>query len=96
LLQNDLVPLTVKKLFKNLNQIAMSVNQKYALITGATSGIGYELAKLFAKDQYNLVIVARSQEELSTKATELRQQGIEVLPIAKDPMRKEAPYLVRY
>jgi short-subunit dehydrogenase len=74
----------------------MSVSQKYALITGATSGIGYELARLFAKDQYNLVIVARSEEELSTKATELRQQGIEVLPIAKDLMRREAPYLVRY
>jgi short-subunit dehydrogenase len=56
----------------------MSVNQKYALITGATSGIGYELAKLFAKDRYNLVIVARSEEELNSKAVELRQQGIEV------------------
>ena len=28
---------------------------QYALITGATSGIGYELAKLFAKDGYNLI-----------------------------------------
>lgn len=33
-------------------------NGKYALITGATSGIGYELAKLFAKDGYNLIIAA--------------------------------------
>jgi short-subunit dehydrogenase len=39
-------------------------NGKFALITGATSGIGYELAKLFAKDGYNLVIVSRSEDTL--------------------------------
>ena len=31
-----------------------------ALITGASGGIGYELAKLFAKDHHNLVLVARN------------------------------------
>jgi hypothetical protein len=59
-------------------------NNQYVLITGATQGIGYELAKLFAKDSYNLVIVARHQQELDQKAAELRQHGIEVVPIAKD------------
>lgn len=46
---------------------------KHALITGATSGIGYELAKLFAKDGYNLVLVARSEENLFATAKEMEQ-----------------------
>lgn len=69
----------------------MSTNQKYALITGGTSGIGYELAKLFAKDQYNLVLVARSEEELQKVAAELKQSGAEVTTIAKDLFKRESP-----
>ncbi|WP_207426598.1 SDR family oxidoreductase [Pedobacter sp. SYSU D00535] len=73
----------------------METNQKYALITGATSGIGYELAKLFARDKYNLVIVARSGEELERTAGEFRQEfGVEVVPIAKDLFLREAPFEV--
>ncbi|GAB2545756.1 SDR family NAD(P)-dependent oxidoreductase [Spirosoma aerophilum] len=37
---------------------------KTALITGASSGIGQELAKLFAQDGYNLVLVGRSDDKL--------------------------------
>src|SRR5919205_1671843 len=68
-------------------------NGKYALITGATSGIGYELAKLFAKDGYNLVIVARTQEDLEQRASEFSgQHGIKVVPIAKDLSQPKAPF----
>lgn len=70
--------------------MATNPNQ-YALITGATSGIGYELAKLFAKDQYNLVIVARDQAELDKTAVELKQFGSNVLTIAKDLSQRQAP-----
>ena len=40
----------------------METKNKTALITGATKGIGYELAKLFAKDNYNIIMVARTPE----------------------------------
>jgi short-subunit dehydrogenase len=62
----------------------MNNTNQYALITGATSGIGYELAKLFAADGYNLVIVSRDQNKLDLKAAELKQSGVNVIPIAKD------------
>lgn len=42
-----------------------------ALITGASGGIGAELAKLFAADGINVVLVARSREKLSALKTEL-------------------------
>lgn len=51
----------------------MAGQQNYALITGGTSGIGRELARLFTQDKYNLVLVARSQDELAQTAGELQQ-----------------------
>lgn len=71
----------------------MTADKKYALITGATSGIGLELAKLFAQDQYNLVIVARNEEELRKTSQELKQQyPIEVISLAKDLFKRESPF----
>ncbi len=58
---------------------------KTALITGASSGIGYELTKLFARDGYHVVLVARSAQRLNQIADELKNQfGISVKVIVKD------------
>ena len=59
--------------------------KSFVLITGASSGIGYELAKLFAQDHYNMIMVARPTGELENVAAEIKKEyGIEVIPIAKD------------
>ena len=70
------------------------VNQSVpaALITGASGGIGYELAKLFAKDHHSLVLVARNGPRLKQVGDELQRQfGITVRTIALDLAAPTAP-----
>ncbi len=63
-----------------------------ALITGASSGIGYELAKLFAKDHHNLVLVARGAAKLTQVADELQRQfGISAKAVPLDLTAALAP-----
>lgn len=65
---------------------------KTALITGASGGIGYELAKLFAHDGYNLILVARSAEKLLQIAEKFTAKfGIKVEIIVKDLAIPTAP-----
>ncbi|WP_346985316.1 SDR family oxidoreductase [Chryseobacterium sp. POE27] len=70
----------------------MNRKNEYALITGATSGIGYELAKQFAKNGYDLVMVARNHDELKTKADEFKNYGVNVITIAKNLFIEEDAY----
>jgi short-subunit dehydrogenase len=72
----------------------MFVNERApaALITGASGGIGYEIAKLFAKDHHNLVLVARNAARLAQVADELQRQfGITVEIFALDLTEPTAP-----
>lgn len=63
----------------------MDSKDQTALITGASGGIGYELAKLFAHDHYSLVLVARSADRLKHVAEELQSQcGVAVKTVALD------------
>ena len=62
----------------------MNSNQT-ALITGASTGLGAEFARLFARDKYNLVLVARTGPKLNELADELRQRhGVTVKTIPLD------------
>ena len=56
-----------------------------ALITGASSGIGYELALLFAQDGYDCILVARSQVKLEELAARLEGEfRVKTLVVARD------------
>jgi short-subunit dehydrogenase len=58
---------------------------KWALVTGGTSGIGYQLARLCAKDGYNLILVARDEGELRATEQKIKQEHhVEIMCISKD------------
>src|SRR5580693_9153026 len=62
------------------------------LITGASSGIGLELAKCFAADNSRLILVARNQSALESLAADLRQKNkIETIVLKADLALPEAP-----
>lgn len=68
---------------------------KTALITGASSGIGLELARLFARDGYDLAIVARNPEKLAAAAEALRGMfGVRVSTVSQDLSAPDAGHAV--
>jgi short-subunit dehydrogenase len=61
------------------------IPQGYALITGASAGIGYELAKVFAENGHDLILVARTQSKLEELAKLLvKSHPIKVKVLVKD------------
>ncbi|MFB6291066.1 MAG: SDR family NAD(P)-dependent oxidoreductase [Candidatus Bipolaricaulia bacterium] len=65
---------------------------KAALVTGGTKGIGYELAKLAADDDYNPVLVSRSEGELASVKAELEDDfGVNCKVIPGDLSEEETP-----
>jgi hypothetical protein len=64
----------------------------WALITGGSMGIGQELAKVFAANNFNLILVARNESRLKQVADELRaQHNIEIKILVKDLSLASAP-----
>jgi uncharacterized protein len=57
--------------------------RKFAVVTGASSGIGYELARVFGENGYDLLINS-SGERLEKAASDLKSLGVEVTPVQSD------------
>jgi len=63
----------------------MSTTKKTALITGASAGIGAACAEIFAKNNYNLVLLARRTEKLDQVKTELESKyGVAIFSYTLD------------
>ena len=62
---------------------------RVAVITGASSGLGRQMAYAFAKQKADLVILARRIERLEELKVELEKEGIRVLPIKCDVTKTE-------
>ncbi len=72
--------------------INQSVKSSYALITGASAGIGRELARVMARDGENLILVARRRERLDALAEELTtEHSVAVQVFTCDLSRDGAP-----
>jgi short-subunit dehydrogenase len=70
----------------------MEMANQTALITGASGGIGAELAKVFAREGFNLVLVARSEDKLKQLADNLKTKyGTESRILLKDLAQPKAP-----
>ncbi|MCP8352653.1 SDR family NAD(P)-dependent oxidoreductase [Candidatus Synchoanobacter obligatus] len=62
----------------------MTNNIPWAIVTGASSGIGREMAKILAQKGMNLVIIARTSELLVTLKTDLESFGVQSCVICSD------------
>lgn len=66
------------------------MEKKTVLITGASKGLGAAIAKVFAKNNHNIILNYNNSEEEALKLTEeLKQYNIEVLPIKADMTKEE-------
>lgn len=67
-------------------------NSETVLVTGASSGIGWELAKCFAAEGSRLVLTGRNTEAMQSLADELRRtHKVEALILTADLSRPETP-----
>ena len=61
-----------------------NLENRVAVISGASSGLGKQMSKAFAEQGANLVILARRLDRLEQLKKELEKKGVKVLPIKCD------------
>jgi len=64
--------------------MAERLQDRIALVTGASRGIGYATALALAKEGAQVVITARTQEDLDALAKEVKSLGARALPVVAD------------
>ena len=62
----------------------LGIAGRWALVCGASKGLGFGCAEALAKEGVNLVVAARGAEALSQAATRLRSHGAQVVAVACD------------
>ncbi|MCQ2149887.1 MAG: SDR family NAD(P)-dependent oxidoreductase [Bacteroidales bacterium] len=64
---------------------ARTMKESYALVTGASSGIGYQFSREMGSRGYDLIIVSNESEALSARAESLRSEfGVKVIDVTLD------------
>lgn len=64
----------------------LGLKRKVAVVTGSSKGIGRSIAEALAREGVQVVINSRNAKELEATATEMRQSGATVHPVASDVM----------
>ena len=60
----------------------LGLKGKWALVGGASKGLGFGCAHALAREGVNVVLVARGAEALNAAAASLRALGVSALPVA--------------
>jgi NAD(P)-dependent dehydrogenase (short-subunit alcohol dehydrogenase family) len=60
------------------------LDSKVALVTGASAGMGYNIAKLFAKEGASVVVIARRKEKLATLVAQIEADGGKAVAVVGD------------
>jgi NAD(P)-dependent dehydrogenase (short-subunit alcohol dehydrogenase family) len=70
--------------------VSKRLQDKVAIITGASQGIGYEIAKAFAKEGAKLCLISRNEKALMALRLELNRPDKDVMILAMDVRDQEA------